>query len=328
MMNHNNDAFATMLLMSQITPNREELSRPLSPAEWHDLRLILKDQGLSFGALLETDMSGMMLKFSMREADAYRLCVLLGRTLPLSMSLEQFALRGIDILCYEEKHYPARFRERLQTKAPPMLYLAGRPELFKQDAVAFLGNLPPRGDAEPLVRDLARMAVEAGYVVLTDGVTGVGRIAEDEAVLRGGRVIEIVADSLSARSQEPDMQRLIGQRSGACVSITHPDAPYTVPHALARNKCVYALANAAFVIAADQRRGATFAGAAEALRNRYCDFVYVWDTKLYPGNGELAARGATPFAGIAKTAFEQMAKGWRGAKAEQLSMFDRGGVWP
>ena len=165
-------------------------------------------------------------------------------------------------------------------------------------------------------------------ITKTDGVTGVGRIAEDEAVLRGGRVIEIVADSLSARSQEPDMQRLIGQRSGACVSITHPDAPYTVPHALARNKCVYALANAAFVIAADQRRGATFAGAAEALRNRYCDFVYVWDTKLYPGNGELAARGATPFAGIAKTAFEQMAKGWRGAKAEQLSMFDRGGVWP
>ena len=51
-MTHNDDSFATMLLMSQITPQREELVRPLSTGEWHALHAQVRGQGMAMGELM------------------------------------------------------------------------------------------------------------------------------------------------------------------------------------------------------------------------------------------------------------------------------------
>ncbi|MEA4897174.1 DNA-processing protein DprA [Bacillota bacterium Meth-B3] len=327
--NHNDDAFATMLLMSQITPSREELVRPLSAAEWHALNSRAREAGLpGLGALLGLDMSGFMMKMDLTEQEAYRLCVLLGRTLPLSMSLERFAMNGIEVATYFERAYPQRLRERLGTAAPPMIYLAGRSELFLQDAIAIVGALPARGEAEEAVRQLVQLAVAQGYVVVTDGSVGLSRIAEDEAIRAGGRTVEVAADALTTRVAERDMLLMIEMRQGAALSLVHPDAPYTMSHAQRRNKCVYALSQAAFVFAVEEKKGAAWDGACEALTRRWCDALYAWDTDLYSGNRALIARGATAISKITPAAFDQMALTWRSQAARQLSMFDRGEPLP
>ena len=321
-MTHNDDSFATMLLMSQITPEREELARPLSTGEWHALYARVRARGMAMGELINLDMSGFMMRFDMSEQEAYRLCVLLGRVLPLSMCLERFYQDGIEILTWNQASYPARLRERLGEMAPPMIYLAGRPELFKQDAIAILGA-ESGGEGEERVRTLVRMAVESGYTILTDGALGLSRIAEDEAFRCHGRVIEVASGGLAARVRERDMLGLIELRAGAAMAITHPDAPHTVSHARSRNKCLYALAHAAFIFGAEKGKGATYEGAVEALQRGWSDFVYVWDTPACPDGRALIARGATPLREIGPEAFKQMARTWRGATARQISMFDR-----
>lgn len=314
-----------MLLMSQITPRREELVRPLTTGEWHAMREKVRESGLgTMGALLKLDMSGFMMKLGLGEQEAYRMCVLLSRTLPLSMSLEAFYASGIEIVTYEERAYPARLRERLGTKAPPMIYLSGRGELFMQDALAVVGALPARGDAEEKVRFFARMAAEAGYVIVTDGAAGLSRIAEDEARRAGGRVIEVVADALATRIAQRDMLFMLEMNQGAAMSIVHPEAPGTMSHALHRNKLVYALCQAAFVFAAEEKKGAAWDGACEAISRRYTDAIYAWDTDLYGGNRALIARGATGVREVTEASFSQMALAWRSQAARQLSMFDRG----
>ncbi len=321
-MRHNDDAFATMLLMCQIDPSREELVRPLSISEWHALRERVEHSPLgNMGALLRTDMSELMQKLAISEEDAYRICVLLGRTLPLSMLFERIQARGIDMLTLQERNYPQALEDRLGVKAPPLIYLAGRSELFRQSAIAIIGALEARGDAEARVRGLARAAVQAGYVVITDGARGLGRIAEDEVRRHDGRVLSVLGGALSDALDSP-LGEMVRARQAGALSLVHPDAPYTLSHALERNKLIYALAQAVFVFACDDGRGATWEGAREALNAKWCNFVYCWDTALYRGNRPLIARGASVMPDLEQVGFEQLSAAWRSALAEQLSLFD------
>lgn len=319
MIAHDQDAFATLLLVSDMEPGRGELAEPLTTAQWRAFSRLLKARGYAPGDLVEMDMSGLMLRLGLSEAEAYRLCLLLGRTLPLSVSLEEFAARGVDVTTIGEKQYPPRVRERMGEKAPPALYMAGRPEVFWQDAVAILGGPPPDDATEQAARSLAAAAVRAGYVVLTEGLTGVARVAEDEALDRGGLIAEVLPGHLAKRAQSPDMALILKERAGACLSQRHPDAPGDVKSALAREKLIFALADAVFVVSADNLRGAAYEGALEALKTQAKRFIYVWNDPGKPGNIDLIARGATPF--CPGDAFEPLAQGWRGAT--QLSMFDR-----
>ncbi|MEF9973496.1 MAG: DNA-processing protein DprA [Clostridia bacterium] len=322
-MHHTDESFATMLLMSQITPSREELARPLSTSEWHQLRQRTREARMSMGQLVTLDMSGFMMKLDMTEQEAYRLCLLLGRALPLSMCLEQFSMSGIDVITFGDPQYPARLRDRLADKAPPMLYMAGRSELLRHNAIAILGSLSARGKAEGEVRALARLAASEGYTIVTDGTTGLSRIAQDEAVAAGGHVVEVTAGGLSARVEQPDLCGMLAMRKGTAISVVHPDALQTSSHALARNKLVYALSDAAFVFAAEKGRGTTYEGVVEALRKRWVNAIYVWDTPLYEGNRTLIAKGGIPFTHLTQAGFAQLVSSWRSATAEQLCMFDR-----
>ncbi len=318
---HNDDAFTTMLLTVPITPDKEELARPLSPEEFARLdAMALATRPGSLGALIDIDMSGLMLRYGVREADAYRICLLLSRNLPLSFLLERMGASDIDLVTLYDGAYPGRIRAALGEKAPPTLFLRGRPELFRQNAIAILGAVPPRGEAEAHVRALVRQASAEDYVILTDGMTGLGRIAEDEAYLSGGRVISFLSGALLERIEKPMLSRLIEDRRGAAVSPLHPEALPTKPHGLARARCLYAQASAAFVFGCELKKGDTWASAAEALRERTCRYVYTWEPSPYPGNRALVERGALPFPGPVN--FSQLIGVWQGAEARQLSFLD------
>ena len=318
---HNDDAFTTMLLTVPITPDKEELARPLSPQEFARLdELSVRTRPGSLGALIDIDMSGLMMRYGMREADAYRVCMLLSRHLPLSFLLERLGASGIDLVTLHDAAYPARIRGALGDKTPPTLFLRGRPEIFRQNAIAVLGAVPPRGDVEAHVRALVRQATEQDYVILTDGMTGLGRIAEDEAYASGGRVISFLSGSLLDRIEKPMLSKLIEEKRGAAVSPLHPEALPTKPHGQARGRCLYAQAAAAFVFGCELKKGDTWLCAADALREHTCRFVYAWEPSPYPGNRALIERGAIPFSGPVN--FSQMAGLWQGAEAEQLTFFD------
>lgn len=322
-MQHHDDAFATMLLMSQINPSREELVLPLNTAEWHQLQdLVAHSEIGSMGELLRTDMSRLMFSLGYTEEQAYRLCVLLGRTLPLSISMEQCTLKGIEHLTYNERNYPAKLREVLGDKAPPMLYIAGRPEIFRQNAIAILGALPPKVDAELRVRQLTEQAIQAGYVIVTDGQNGLGRIALDEAMKRNGRAILVLAGAMSETLLQPNIAEWLAARRITLISQFHPDSLYTPSHAQVRNKCIYALSQAAFVFACDEDKGSSWTGAVEALRAKWCRFIYAWDSDLYGGNRALIQRGATPMPELDVVPFSQLAENWINAQAEQTCLFD------
>ncbi|MBQ3168679.1 MAG: hypothetical protein IJB99_02835, partial [Clostridia bacterium] len=98
-MQHNDDAFTAMLLTLPLTADKEELVRPLASAEFLQLVGRVEAAGLgSIGSLIGMDISAVMAKLDMPEQEAYRICMLLSRTMPLSYAMERFYEQNLEIL--------------------------------------------------------------------------------------------------------------------------------------------------------------------------------------------------------------------------------------
>jgi len=320
---HNDDAFATMLLMSQMSANRDEIERPLSCTEYYQLRARVADSSIgSLGNLIGLDLFAIRRALDMSENDAYKLCVLLNRIMPLSYALEKFSGAGIEITTVDEMGYPEKLTSRLGEKAPPMIYSSGNLKLSARSAIAMIGNSSSRSDVSEVAAKLVRAATDAGLAVVTGGENGFGRMVEREVGQQGGRVISFLAESLSEHIRVQGMGEMLADERALLLSSVHPEAKYTASHALERNKCIYALSGAAFVISCEKGRGTAWEGACSAMRNRYTEKVYVWDNPTLPGNRELIERGATAFSDPAMLPLHEMKRVWDTPAFEQMSLFD------
>lgn len=188
---HRDDSFATMLLTCALSPDREELVHPLCATEFHELRLLAARAGAPLGQLIGMDMSGVMRLLEVDEMTAYRLCILLGRILPLSYMLESLAEKGVDMVAYCDAEYPAHVKRALPDSAPPVIYSCGDLSLLEQKAVAIVGvsGVKLAQSLRQSIRDFTRTAVEEGYAIVTGGELGVMRVAEEAAAEAGGTQI-------------------------------------------------------------------------------------------------------------------------------------------
>lgn len=319
-MPHNDDAFATMLLMSQLSADREELVRPLTPVEFYRLRAQVQASAVGrLGGLIGMDVSALKSALEMQEADAYRLCVLLNRIMPLSYALERFIDAGIDIVTADEIGYPESMIRCLADKAPPMLYACGSLGLAARPSVAVLGVGGAKRGVEACAARVIGQAARAHLVLVGGGEFGFGRMVEAEAERTGASFISFLAESLSERIYQPGLSEMIVRERALVLSAVHPDAKYTVSHALERNKCLYALGGVAIVVGCEQEKGVTWEGACAALRNRWVDELYVWDESELKGNRALIARGAKPFREAKDIPYKKIADGWGTPAYEQLS---------
>lgn len=320
---HNDDAFATMLLMSQMSANRDEIVRPFGNAEYYQLReQVLRSPIRRLGGLIGMDMSGLERTLELSETDAYRLCVLLNRVMPLSYALEKFSETGIEIITVDETGYPEKLISKLGEKAPPMAYFCGNMKLTQSSSIALVGNSSAKAEVTECAAKMVRAAVSAGLAIVTGGENGFGRMVEREVNQQGGAVVSFLAESLSEHIGKADVSEMIAQNRALVMSVIHPEARYTASHALERNKCIYGLSSAAFVVACEKGRGAAWDGACSAMRNRYTEKVYVWDHPALAGNRELIARGATPFSDPAELPFSEMKRVWDTPAFEQMSLFE------
>ncbi len=319
-MKHKDDAFATMLLMSQISAEKEELVHPLSVGEYYRLKeKVAGTTGRRVGSLIGKDISAVRQMLDAEEEEAYRVCVLMSRVMQLSYAIERFVQQGIDICTLDEPEYPKRLIERLGEKAPPMLYSCGDRALSGRLSVALIGTGVLRSETRQAADSLLRATVEAGLTVVTGGRNGFDRMAEERLTALGGSFVEILAESLSEKALRPGVSEMIANGRALLISSFHPDARYTLSHALEANKCVYALSNAAIVLQCEKGKDGVWEGACSALRNRFTERVYVWENPDLPGNMELIARGATAFSDPARLPLGQLSRQWAAPPFEQIS---------
>ena len=318
-MQHCDDAYAAMLLTLSLSADREEFAHPLSTAEFRALDADLRENtGRGPGQLLGKDISGIMQLLQTPEPEALRLFTLLNRSVQLTYILESFADDNIEVITQYDSRYPRRLLQRLGESAPPVFYAAGHPELLNQPMLGVCGISGVK--TSPVVRaSVERIVSEArrlSYAVATGGELGVAHLATEKVVLaEEGNIVRFLGGGLREFAKTPEFIRLYLQGRGLAISLEHPDALFTVSHAAARNRLLFALSEAAFVFNTDGKRGEL-----EALRGRLCDYIYAWNG--YPGNQPLISRGALPFGSAETLDFNDLKRHWLSSRSEQLSLFD------
>lgn len=315
---YSDDAFATMLLTIALSADRAEYARPLNTAEYRRVLERVKASAAGrLGALLRADISALMMLLGVSEEEAYRLYTLLHRGVQLTYALEGFMQKGVRVVTCFDEDYPPHFRARMGNAAPPALFFAGERALLNRPAVAVVGvsGVKTTPEIRESIEGIVQGAKDLGYSVVTGGELGVSRVAAGLVAERGGALIDVPAGGLLAHIEADPARELLADGRAAMLSLEHPEALFTVPHAIARNKLVFSLAQAAFVFNTDGKRGET-----DALKRGLCDWVYAYTG--FAANHALVSRGAQPFRHIDVEEFHRLSARWKTSFSEQMNMFD------
>ena len=317
-MNYSDDAFATMLLTMALSPNREEYARPLGTLELKKLEEKVRDCELHrIGNIMNYDIGGLMFKLGLSEEEAYRIFTLLNRSVQLSYSVETYLRQGIEVVTCHNDEYPQRVKRRMLDLAPPVFYRCGNAELLNKPMLAVVGisGVKTSPEVRDAIETIVRNGIRMGYTILTGGELGVSNVALNMVAEYGGTVVEVLGGDMNNHIAEEGISDLLAAGKAAVVSLEHPDALFTVSHAISRNKLLFSLAEAAIVFNTDGKRGEL-----DAIKNQYCDWIYAWAG--YPNNQTMISRGAIPLESLAELDFDQMSRHWKNSQSEQMNFFD------
>jgi len=211
--------------------------------------------------------------------------------------LAQLSDEGIIAITEFDDRYPNAWHQKLANKKPPVIFVAGNPELLQTECVAVVGSRDVDEEGEQFAKDIAAEIVRNGWTLCSGGARGVDQIAMQSAHEAGGNSIGILADSLSKSAKGNEA---IDSGRVCLATPFSPSAGFSVGNAMGRNKLVYALSKAAVIVSSATNTGGTWAGATEALTQNLCKVLARYGDQVPEGNRELIRKGATALATVAE----------------------------
>lgn len=284
---------AVLLLTAWFTKPGKGEPKPLTPKEWGRFALWLKDRSMAPEALLRSkDLDATLFGWSDKTVDMARIRALLERAGALGIALEKWQRAGLWVMTRSDPDYPGRLKRRLKTDAPPVLFGSGNRQLLNQGGIAVVGSRDASEDDLAFTSGLGGTIALQGRSVVSGGARGVDEAAMLGALQHDGTVIGVLADSLLRASNSAKYRRALMDKNLVLVSPFNPEAGFDVGNAMARNKYIYALSDAAVIVSANEGKGGTWSGAVEALKHAWAP---LW-VKPHPGpqsgNAILISMGA------------------------------------
>ena len=282
---------AVLLLTAYLAkPTRDE-PRPLAPMEWGRFARWLKGQGIAPEMLLRDDPGRLLAGWTDRSVTLERIHALLNRAGALGLAVEKWQRAGLWMLIRADADYPSRLKKHLQADSPPVLFGCGNRRLLDRGGIAVVGSRHAGPEDLAFTTRLGAEAAVQGLSVISGGARGVDETAMLGALAREGTAVGILADSLLRAATSARFRPSLLNGNLALISPFNPEAGFEVGNAMARNKYIYCLADAAIVIAADREQGGTWHGTVENLKHGWTP---LW-VKPHPdpasGNAELIRRG-------------------------------------
>ena len=289
---------AILLLTAPLIAGRSETSRDLlTLGEYNKLAQILwLKQKQKQPADLLAPAAQYLIDVCAQTFGRGRLEALLGRGFLLSQAVERWNARAIWVISRADAKYPKRLRAKLKEDAPPLLYGCGDISLLEKGGLAVVGSRHVDDELISYTENVGRLSAEAHRSIVSGGARGIDRAAMHGALMAGGDVAGVMADSLEKAALARDNRELLMEGRLVLVSPYDPAAGFNVGHAMQRNKLIYALADAALVVTSDFEKGGTWAGAVEQLDRLHFVPVFVRNgANAGKGNSALLSRGGKPW---------------------------------
>ena len=288
------DANAQAIMLLTVSLGRADGggARPLTGLEWHRLAVALQDRGTEPGALLNGYLSDLLSGWADRDVTLPRLEGLLGRGLALGIALERWERAGLWVITGSDHDYPARLRERLGGRRPPVLFGCGDRGRLASGGMAVVGSREVDSEDLQFAEYLGTAAAKEGCGVISGGARGVDQKAMLGALERGGGVVGVLPGGLLGAASSAVYRDYLLSGNLTLISPFNPESGFGVGKAMGRNRCIYCLADSAVVVSSTFGKGGTWTGATECLKAKWVP-VWVRDRDgMNPGNAELLKRGA------------------------------------
>jgi len=265
---------------------------PLTPTEYGRLAQWLRENEIAPDALITSgNPDGFLKGLSDPAVTPERVLQLLGRSAALGLALEKWQRAGLWVITRLDGDYPARLIERLDAGAPPVLFGCGNRRLLEGRGIAVVGSREASADDLEFTFNLGSNIANQGYSVISGGARGVDETAMRGALEQGGTVVGVLADSLLRSATSAKYRHGLMINDLVLVSACNPEAGFDVGNAMARNKYIYCLADAAVVISASREKGGTWNGAVENLKQGWVPLWVKHNPDAGSGNSALVKKG-------------------------------------
>ena len=169
-------------------------------------------------------------------------------------------------LTWASKGYPDRLKQCLGEETPGCIWCKGDISLLLQPMVALVGSRELGENNRSFARLVGQQAATQGYVLVSGNARGADQTAQNACLRAGGKVICIVADSLTDKPLQENV---------LYISEDGFDLPFTSQRAISRNRLIHALTERTFVAQSGFQMGGTWSGTVKNLRHGWSS-VYLY----------------------------------------------------
>ncbi|HZF10738.1 MAG TPA: DNA-processing protein DprA [Thermoanaerobaculia bacterium] len=207
--------------------------------------------------------------------------------------VESLEAKQVSLLPISDPGYPAILRARLLDKAPPLLFVIGNPALLSAPGVGFCGSRHASEKGIATAQDCSGQLAQEGLNVVSGFASGVDLAAHRTALEVGGTTTVVLAEGILHFKVKQELRDVWDAERAVIVSEFLPGLPWSVHHAMQRNRTICGLSLAMVLIEAGARGGSYEAGrAAIELGMPLFAAVYEGMPESATGNAELLAQGA------------------------------------
>ena len=244
-------------------------TKPLSIKEWARFARWLRDHKLNPSQLLKKDPKSLLSDWKDKEVTLERVEGLLDRGVALGFALYEWQQAGLWIITRSESDYPDRLKRKLRFESPPVLFGCGGKMLLNKGGIAVVGSRDADEDDLDFSSNLARTAADQGLSVVSGAARGVDESAMIGALEHEGTAVGVVANSLLHAVTSKKYRKHLFANDLVLISPFNPEAGFNVGNAMARNKYIYCLSDAAVVVNSTLKKGGTWNGAIEDLKKKW-----------------------------------------------------------
>lgn len=200
---------------------------------------------------------------------------LLARADDVTRAMEVYRRQGYVILTQQDERWPKRLNRLPPGQRPHVLFARGNLALLSGRKVAVAGSR----NILPYTASLARRAGQAlaseGLIMVSGGARGVDTAAHSGVLELGGSLILVPAKPVQQLTACPEIEKALHEDRLLILCDAPPDECFSAQKAIARNHTIYALGEAALVIASRDGVGGSWHGATDCLRGGYTPLYVV-----------------------------------------------------
>ena len=282
---------AILLLTAHFSNTKNEAVKPLTLKEWVRFTGWLGERALTPGHLMTGRLDQHLNGWSDKAITLNRVEGLMHRGSALALALEKWFRAGLWVMTESDEDYPTRFKKRLGSDSPAVVFGCGNKTLLNGVGLAVVGSRNATKEDLAYSRELGARAAQTGYSVVSGGARGVDEASMLGALAVDGTVIGVLADSLLRACSSVRYRKHLMANNLVLISTFYPEAGFNVGHAMQRNKYIYCLSEAALVVHSGEK-GGTWSGATENLQKQWVPLWVKRTAEKKSGNAAIVDEGA------------------------------------